>query len=117
MMTLCSGTPFSSRPAECDRHFSASEPSTHDSWTPRAAEEEVSTYVVSRALHQVRSKTRAFLTEGKTVGRSGERSVRKVAMALRSFVPTVLAISDDQASSQRGLQVVSAPTRTTYGSN
>ncbi|MGO2812967.1 MAG: hypothetical protein ACTIBG_16000 [Brevibacterium aurantiacum] len=87
---------------ECDRHFSASEPSTHDSWTPRAAEEEVSTYVVSRALHQVRSKTRAFLTEGKTVGRSGERSVRKVAMALRSFVPTVLAISDDQASSQPG---------------
>jgi len=72
---------------QCDRHFSATEPSTHDSWNPRAAEKEVSTYVVEKALQQVRLKTRKFLSESGTEQRDGERSVRMVALALRSFIP------------------------------
>ncbi|WP_211978362.1 hypothetical protein [Brevibacterium sp. W7.2] len=72
---------------QCDRHFSATEPSTHDSWNPRAAEKEVSTYVVEKALQQVRLKTRKFLSDSGTEQRDGERSVRMVALALRSFMP------------------------------
>ncbi|MFT9772253.1 hypothetical protein ACMZ29_06375 [Brevibacterium casei] len=79
---------------QCDRHFSATEPPTHDSWNPRAAEKEVSTYVVEKALQQVRLKTRKFLSESGTEQRDGERSVRMVALALRSFMP--LGESQDQ---------------------
>lgn len=81
---------------QCDRHFSATEPSTHDSWNPRAAEKEVSTYVVEKALQQVRLKTMKFLSDAGSEQRDGERSVRMVALALRSFMP--LGESPDQNS-------------------
>lgn len=73
---------------ECDPHFAAAEPSTHDSWTPMAAEKEVSTYVVEKTLLQIRSKTRKFLAENSREQKDGEQSVRQVALALRSFMPS-----------------------------
>lgn len=72
---------------ECDKHFASSEPSTHDAWTPNAAENEVATYVVSKSLAQIRRKARNFLEETRAINAKEERSVRRVATALRSFVP------------------------------
>lgn len=86
---------------ECDRHFAAAEPPTHDSWTPRAAEKEVSTYVVDKALQQIRIKTRRFLAENGREQKDGEQSVRKVALALRSFVPAGQAPEDASTSAPR----------------
>jgi hypothetical protein len=80
---------------ECDRHFAASEPPTHDRWTPDAAESEASRYVVRRALDQIRAKTKAFLSENKTQTNVQEQSVRKVALGLRSFVPLGLPPEDE----------------------
>lgn len=80
---------------ECDRHFAASEPPTHDRWTPAAAESEASRYVVRRAIDQIRSKTKAFLSENRTNVGVQEQSVRKVALGLRSFVPLGLPPEDD----------------------
>lgn len=72
---------------ECDAHFASSEPSTHDAWTPNAAETEVSSYVVNKALAQVRRKTRDFLSDGRPAEVAEAGSVRQVANALRGFVP------------------------------
>lgn len=72
---------------ECDKHFASSEPSTHDAWTPNAAESEVSTYVVSKTLQQLKRKARNFLEETRALNATEVRSVRRVATALRSFVP------------------------------
>lgn len=87
---------------ECDRHFAAAEPPTHDSWTPRAAEKEVSTYVVEKTLQQIRTKTRKFLAENGREQKDGEQSVRKVALALRSFMPSGQAPNDASSSASRG---------------
>lgn len=73
--------------AETDRHFRATEPSTHDNWNPSSAESEVSNDLVRRALTSVRRKAREFLSEHKTPVRESQRSVRAVANSLRSFVP------------------------------
>lgn len=80
---------------ECDGHFSASEPPTHDRWTPDAADSEASRYVVRRALDLIRTKTKAFLSENQTQPKNQEQSVRKVALGLRSFVPLGLPPEDD----------------------
>jgi len=73
---------------ECDKHFSASEPPTHDSWTPRSGtDNEISAYVVSRALNNIRQKTREFLSAHQTQQKESTRSVREVANGLREFVP------------------------------
>jgi hypothetical protein len=72
---------------EADKHFRATEPSTHDSWNPSSAESEVSNDLVRRALASVRRKAREFLSEHKTPARDSKRSVRAVANSLRSFVP------------------------------
>lgn len=80
---------------ECDGHFSASEPPTHDRWTPDAADSEASRYVVRRALELIRAKTKSFLSENKAQSKDQEQSVRKVALGLRSFVPLGLPPDDD----------------------
>ncbi|GGF50591.1 hypothetical protein GCM10010922_28120 [Microbacterium sorbitolivorans] len=85
---------------ECDDHFSATEPPTHDSWTPQNAEKEVSKYVVEKALGQIRQKARKFLTESQLARPVEKRSVRAVAQALRSFVP-VGAAPDEPLESPR----------------
>lgn len=72
---------------ETDKHFRATEPSTHDNWNPSSAESEVSNDLVRRALASVRRKAREFLSEHKTPARESQRSVRGVANSLRSFVP------------------------------
>lgn len=72
---------------ECDRHFAAAEPPTHDNWNPSSAEDEVSTYVVDRAMRQVRRKAREFLEHHRAQPVEGRRSVRGVATSLRHFVP------------------------------
>lgn len=82
---------------ECDRHFASTEPSTHDSWTPSAAESEISNYVVSKALQHIKGKARKFLSENQSVQSDGQSSVRKVATALRSFVPFGELTSEDGA--------------------
>lgn len=79
---------------ECDRHFAASEPPTHDRWTPDAAENEASRYVVRRTLEQIRTKTKKFLSENRISAPAQEQSVRKVALGLRSFVPLGLPQED-----------------------
>lgn len=79
---------------ECDKHFASTEPSTHDAWTPNAAENEVATYVVSKSLAQIRRKARNFLEETRAINAKEERSVRRVATALRSFVPLGLEASE-----------------------
>ncbi|WP_166969166.1 hypothetical protein [Brevibacterium atlanticum] len=81
---------------ECDRHFAASEPPTHDRWTPDAAETEASRYVVQRALDQIRTKTKKFLSENKVQTTVQEQSVRKVALGLRSFVPLGLPPAEEE---------------------
>ncbi|MGC3023392.1 hypothetical protein [Brevibacterium sp. FAM 24630] len=80
---------------ECDRHFAASEPPTHDRWTPDAAESEASRYVVRRTLEQIRTKTKKFLSENRISAPAQEQSVRKVALGLRSFVPLGLPQEED----------------------
>ena len=80
---------------ECDRHFAASEPPTHDRWTPDAADSEASRYVVRRALDLIGTKTKAFLSENKVQPKDQEQSVRKVALGLRSFVPLGLPPEDE----------------------
>lgn len=73
---------------ECDKHFSASEPPTHDSWNPRSGtDNEISAYVVEKALGQIRQKTRDFLSAHQTPQKESTRSVRGVATGLREFVP------------------------------
>lgn len=73
---------------ECDKHFSASEPPTHDSWNPRSGtDNEISAYVVSRALNNIRQKTREFLSAHQAPQKESTRSVREVATGLREFVP------------------------------
>lgn len=86
---------------ECDRHFAASEPPTHDRWTPDAAESEASRYVVRRTLEQIRSKTKKFLNENRASVNVQEQSVRKVALGLRSFVPLGHSKPDDADSPRR----------------
>lgn len=80
---------------ECDRHFRAAEPPTHDRWTPDAADSEASRYVVRRALDLIRTKTKAFLSENQARPKEQEQSVRKVALGLRSFVPLGLPPEDE----------------------
>ncbi|MGP9529542.1 hypothetical protein [Glutamicibacter sp. AOP5-A2-18] len=73
---------------ECDKHFSASEPPTHDSWNPRSGtDNEISAYVVTRTLNNIRSKTREFLSVHQSPQKETTRSVREVATGLREFVP------------------------------
>lgn len=73
---------------ECDKHFSASEPPTHDSWNPRSGtDNEISAYVVSRTLNHIRQKTREFLSAHQAPEKESTRSVREVATGLREFVP------------------------------
>lgn len=72
---------------ECDHHFAASEPPTHDGWNPSSAESEISAYVVEKALHQIRRKTLDYLSEYKPPSSDSHHSVRAVAIGLRSFVP------------------------------
>lgn len=80
---------------QCDDHFAASEPPTHDRWTPEAAESEASRYVVRRAIEQIKTKTKKFLSENKVSANAQEQSVRKVALGLRSFVPLARVLDDD----------------------
>lgn len=89
---------------ECDRHFSASEPPTHDSWTPRSGtDNEISAYVVSRALNNIRQKTRDFLSAHQAPQKESTRSVREVANGLREFVPFgELDDSEESASGSGG---------------
>lgn len=89
---------------ECDHHFASSEPPSHDAWSPNSAETEVGTYVVEKAMQQVRRKIRDFTASDQRVVASGEQSVRNVATALRSFVP--LGPAPDQIFDGPG-----APTR------
>lgn len=98
---------------ECDGHFSASEPPTHDRWTPDAADSEASRYVVRRALDLVRKKTKAFLSENKVQPKEQKQSVRKVALGLRSFVPLGLPPEDETVrdSPRRRAQQPGAPKR------
>lgn len=98
---------------ECDGHFSASEPPTHDRWTPDAADSEASRYVVRRALDLVRTKTKAFLSENKVQPKEQEQSVRKVALGLRSFVPLGLPPEDEtiRDSPRRRAQQSGGPKR------
>lgn len=96
--------------SETDKHFRATEPSTHDSWNPSSAESEISNDLVRRALTSVRRKARDFLSEHKTVARGSQRSVRTVANSLRSFVPfgnseeTVPAPKSSRSSSGKNRQ-------------
>ncbi|WP_432790467.1 hypothetical protein QYM46_01465 [Brevibacterium sp. K11IcPPYGO002] len=80
---------------QCDDHFSASEPPTHDRWTPDATDSEASRYVVRRALDLIRAKTKAFLSENHAQPKEQEQSVRKVALGLRGFVPLGLPPEDE----------------------
>lgn len=86
---------------ECDRHFAAAEPPTHDHWNPASAENEVSTYVVEKTLKQIREKARRFLEEHRARPIEGQRSVRAVATGLSSFVPFNDEHEEDVASPRR----------------
>lgn len=82
---------------ECDGHFAAAEPPTHDSWVPASAESEISEYVVERAMRNVQQKVRSFLSQDTVTIQPGTRSVRGVSTALREFVPLGPA-PDDMAN-------------------
>lgn len=86
---------------ECDRHFAAAEPPTHDHWNPASAEDEVSTYVVEKTMQQIRTKARKFLEEHRARPVEGRRSVRAVATGLSSFVPFSDELAEDAASPRR----------------
>lgn len=72
---------------ECDRHFAAAEPPTHDSWIAASAENEVSEYVVERTMRNVQDKVRNFLNQDAVKIQPGTKSVRGVSTALREFLP------------------------------
>lgn len=72
---------------ESDRHFAASEPSTHDAWNKNAPEDPASTYIVERTLSQVRRKARDFMSRYQVISSAEVRSARRVAQSLASFVP------------------------------
>lgn len=87
---------------EFDKHFRASEPPTHDQWTPDSADDEASRYVVKKTLERLRAKTRAFLSESRPAEDGGQRqSVRNVAMELRTFVPFGAAPEESEEKSPR----------------
>lgn len=89
---------------EFDRHFREAEPPTHDRWTPDSAGSEASRYVVKKALEHLRNKTRTFLSETRSQDdHNQQRSVRNVAISLRSFVPlgSVEPMQDETASPRR----------------
>lgn len=73
---------------ECDPHFAASEPPSHDAWTPNIADSAASKYVVERTLINVRSKLRQYLaTLDPKRSKSGTMSTRQVARNLSRFAP------------------------------
>lgn len=72
---------------ECDVHFAASEPSTHDSWNKNAPDDPASTYVVERALAHVRRQARKFMSASEATPVSERRSARHLAASLQGFLP------------------------------
>lgn len=87
-----SGSPFSwygvFKPTpECDVHFAASEPSTHDDWNKNAPEDPASMYVVERALAQARHKARRFVMGDEARPVKEARSARQLARSLSGFTP------------------------------
>lgn len=74
---------------ECDFHFAAAEPSTHDAWNKSAPEDPASTYVVEKTLAHVRRKAREFLGGKETAPVAEARSARQLSKALSGFIPTV----------------------------
>lgn len=94
---------------ECDHHFAASEPPTHDGWNPSSAESEISAYVVERTLQQIRRKTIEYLSEYKPPAHDGQHSVRTVATDLRSFVPLGTVHIEEPESPRRRARAASRP--------
>lgn len=72
---------------ENDRHFAASEPSTHDAWNKNTPEDPTSVYVVEKTLAQVRRKAREFMNRYEASPVAEVRSARRVAQSLAFFVP------------------------------
>ncbi|WP_206495984.1 hypothetical protein [Micrococcus sp. KRD153] len=74
---------------ECDRHFAASEPATHDAWNVSIPDNPVAVYVVGHTMQNVASKVRGFVRKDSAKKIRGEvRSARVLSRALNSFVPT-----------------------------
>lgn len=72
---------------ECDRHFAAAEPATHDDWNKNAPDSLASAYVVDRTLSHVRQRMRKFMLGDRVKSVTENRSTRQLAKSLSGFVP------------------------------
>ncbi|MEV8232604.1 hypothetical protein [Micrococcus luteus] len=72
---------------ECDRHFAAAEPATHDDWNKNAPDSLASAYVVDKTLGHVRHRMRKFMLGDRVKSVTEERSTRQLAQSLSGFVP------------------------------
>ncbi|MDT1893601.1 hypothetical protein FPK47_25365, partial [Acinetobacter baumannii] len=67
---------------ECDRHFAASEPATHDAWNVSIPDNPVAVYVVGHTMQNVASKVRGFVRKDSAKKIRGEvRSARVLSRA------------------------------------
>lgn len=100
---------------ECDVHFAASEPSTHDAWNDAAVAHPPSAYVVGHVKRQVRAQVRSFVKgqQRKTVEES--LSARQLSRALGAFVPVAGAPDVAGDFSSRGQQATNADESTNGG--
>ena len=79
---------------ECDHHFAAAEPATHDAWITTIPDNPVAVYVVNRAMQNVNAKVKEFIRKDSARRVQGEsRSARGLSRALNSFVPTEADLS------------------------
>ena len=72
---------------ECDRHFAAAEPATHDDWNKNAPDSLASAYVVDKTLGHVRQRMKKFMLGDRVKSITEERSTRQLAKSLNGFVP------------------------------
>lgn len=92
---------------EVDRHFAATEPSTHDAWTPNIAVSDISKSIVDRTLKQIQKRVSEFLDVDGKPDRDGGLSVKKFANSLSAFAPAGVieqVPSSTRVSSQTGVR-------------
>lgn len=103
---------------ECDRHFAACEPPSHDTWSLLSTAPAESAHVVGNVLRQIRSKRREFLHQRQSNRPEESGSVWRVSSLLRSFAPLGDGPEESStaaASAPRNLRKrVGAPPRKSY---
>lgn len=114
---------------EVDMHFAATEPPTHDAWTPNIAESEVSKSIVARTLSLISARVTEFVDADGRSSTQERISTKRIASELSIFAPVGAyqepdkkpAVTSQRSASRRIsrdlVEIVSHDERQSHGSS